>query len=30
LLELQRKIKTVFDPEQLLNPYRLLDDRPLP
>jgi FAD/FMN-containing dehydrogenase len=30
LLELQRKIKAVFDPEQLLNPYRLLDDRPLP
>lgn len=30
LLELQRKIKAVFDPDQLLNPYRLLDDRPLP
>ncbi|HEY1222143.1 MAG TPA: FAD-linked oxidase C-terminal domain-containing protein, partial [Acidimicrobiales bacterium] len=30
LLTVQRKIKAVFDPEQLLNPYRLLDDRPLP
>jgi glycolate oxidase len=30
LVALQRKIKAVFDPEQLLNPYRLLDDRPLP
>jgi glycolate oxidase len=30
LLTLQRKIKDVFDPQQLLNPYRLLDDRPLP
>ena len=30
LLELQRRIKTAFDPEQLLNPYRLLDERPLP
>ena len=30
LLTIQRKIKAVFDPEQLLNPYRLLDDRPLP
>jgi glycolate oxidase len=30
LIELQRRIKQVFDPDQLLNPYRLLDDRPLP
>jgi len=30
LLAIQRKIKAIFDPEQLLNPYRLLDDRPLP
>jgi len=30
LLTLQKKIKEVFDPRQLLNPYRLLDDRPLP
>jgi glycolate oxidase len=30
VLALQRKIKAVFDPGQLLNPYRLLDDRPLP
>jgi len=30
LLTLQRKIKEVFDPQQLLNPHRLLDDRPLP
>jgi len=30
LVELQRRIKQVFDPGQLLNPYRLLDDRPLP
>jgi glycolate oxidase len=30
LVELQRRIKTVFDPEQLLNPYRLLDERPMP
>ncbi|MFZ1062024.1 MAG: FAD-binding oxidoreductase [Acidimicrobiales bacterium] len=30
LLMIQRKIKAIFDPEQLLNPYRLLDDRPLP
>lgn len=30
LLELQRRIKTAFDPRQLLNPYRLLDERPLP
>jgi len=29
-LVLQRGIKSVFDPHQLLNPYRLLDDRPLP
>jgi glycolate oxidase len=30
LLALQRKIKDVFDPQQLLNPYRVLDGRPLP
>jgi len=30
LLELQRRIKRAFDPKQLLNPYRLLDDRPMP
>ena len=30
LLELQRRIKAAFDPHHLLNPYRLLDDRPLP
>lgn len=30
LLELQRRIKHAFDPSQLLNPYRLLDERPLP
>ena len=30
LLDLQRRIKRAFDPEQLLNPYRLLDERPLP
>lgn len=30
LLELQRRIKLTFDPHQLLNPYRLLDERPLP
>ena len=30
LLAIQRQIKAIFDPEQLLNPYRLLDDRPLP
>lgn len=30
LLDLQRRIKMVFDPQQLLNPYRLLDERPLP
>ncbi len=29
-LALQRAIKNVFDPQQLLNPYRLLDERPLP
>lgn len=28
LLELQRKIKSVFDPKGLLNPYRLFDPRP--
>jgi glycolate oxidase len=27
LVELQRKIKSVFDPEGLLNPYRHLDER---
>jgi len=30
LIELQRRIKAVFDPQALLNPFRLLDDRPLP
>ncbi len=30
LIELQRRIKEVFDPHRLLNPYRLLDERPLP
>ena len=30
LIHLQRRIKTVFDPTNLLNPYRLLDDRPAP
>ena len=30
LIELQRKVKAVFDPGHLLNPYRLLDERPLP
>lgn len=30
LLELQRRIKSAFDPRQLLNPYRLLDDRTMP
>ena len=30
LLELQRRIKFAFDPRQLLNPYRLLDERPMP
>jgi glycolate oxidase len=29
-LALQRQIKAVFDPEGLLNPYRLLDERPSP
>jgi glycolate oxidase len=29
-LALQRSIKAVFDPNNLLNPYRLLDERPLP
>lgn len=29
-LALQRSIKSVFDPRGLLNPYRLLDERPLP
>jgi glycolate oxidase len=29
-LALQRGIKSLFDPNSLLNPYRLLDDRPLP
>jgi glycolate oxidase len=29
-IALQRAIKSVFDPDGLLNPYRLLDDRPLP
>lgn len=30
LLALQRRIKQAFDPAQLLNPYRLLDERPMP
>ncbi|MHB1251045.1 MAG: FAD-binding oxidoreductase [Acidimicrobiales bacterium] len=30
LLALQRRIKQAFDPFQLLNPYRLLDERPMP
>lgn len=30
LLELQRRVKDAFDPKQLLNPFRLLDERPLP
>jgi glycolate oxidase len=29
-LALQRSIKSVFDPQGLLNPYRLLDERELP
>jgi glycolate oxidase len=29
-LRLQRAIKMTFDPQQLLNPHRLLDERPLP
>lgn len=29
-LSLQRSIKAVFDPRGLLNPYRLLDERPMP
>jgi glycolate oxidase len=29
-LRIQRSIKNVFDPRGLLNPYRLLDERPLP
>ena len=30
VLELQRRIKDVFDPGHLLNPHRLLDERPMP
>jgi glycolate oxidase len=30
VLDLERRIKATFDPHQLLNPYRLLDERPLP
>ncbi len=30
LIDLQRQIKKVFDPRGLLNPYRLLDERPSP
>jgi glycolate oxidase len=30
LIDLQRRIKATFDPRQLLNPHRLLDERPLP
>jgi len=29
-LRLQRSIKSVFDPQNILNPYRLTDERPLP
>ena len=29
-LNLQRAIKRAFDPHHLLNPYRLLDERPMP
>lgn len=30
LLDLQRRIKLAFDPDRLLNPYRLFDERPMP
>lgn len=30
LLDLERRIKEVFDPKNLLNPYRLFDERELP
>lgn len=30
VLDLERRIKAVFDPENLLNPYRLFDERELP
>ncbi|HUX05237.1 MAG TPA: FAD-binding oxidoreductase [Acidimicrobiales bacterium] len=30
LLALQRRVKIAFDPQNLLNPYRVLDDRPTP
>ena len=30
LLDLQRRVKLAFDPSHLLNPYRHLDERPLP
>lgn len=30
LLALQRRVKLAFDPQNLLNPYRVLDDRPTP
>ena len=30
LVDLQRRLKSVFDPRHLLNPYRLYDERPLP
>ncbi|MHB8827251.1 MAG: FAD-binding oxidoreductase [Acidimicrobiales bacterium] len=30
LLDLQRRVKDAFDPRHLLNPYRHLDERPLP
>jgi glycolate oxidase len=30
LVALQRRVKDAFDPEHLLNPYRHLDERPLP
>ena len=29
-LAVQRRIKSIFDPQNILNPYRLTDERPLP
>jgi len=29
-LAVQRRIKAIFDPQNILNPYRLTDERPLP